>query len=108
MKLHVYSYRYALEILQHPNHLSAWTEIEGILRNAPLFIYPGKSKKSSKLEIVQQLMNTYFERRFVVDNRWLYHPLATGIIKSGLAADFRKTFGDITVQAEIQFGNMAR
>jgi hypothetical protein len=107
VKLHVHSYRYAQEILEHPNNVAAWKEIETILRDAPLFIYPGKSK-NAKLQIVQQLMNTYFDRRFSVDNGWKYHPLATGIENSGLAADFRKDFGNIIVQAEIQFGNMAR
>jgi hypothetical protein len=107
MRLHIFSYRYAQEILQHQNNLAAWNEIEVILRNAPIFIYPGKSK-NPRLLIVQQLMNTYFDRRFAVDCKWQYHPLATGIAESGLAADFRKNFGNITIQAEIQFGNMAR
>lgn len=107
MRLNIHSYRYAQEILQHPNNVSAWEEIEAILSAAPIFIYPGKSK-NSKLQIVQQLMNTYFDRKFAVEREWTYHPLATGISNSGLAADFRKSFGNITVQAEIQFGNMAR
>lgn len=107
MRLHFFSYRYAQEILQHPNNVAAWNEIEGILSTAPIFVYPGKSK-NPKLQIVQQLMNTYFDRRFAVDCGWDYHPLATGIVASGLSADFRKSFGGISVQAEIQFGNMAR
>lgn len=40
-----------------------------------------------------------------------YHPLATGIQESELAADFRRTFAgenSIRIQSEIQFGNMAR
>lgn len=108
MKLHFFSYRYAQEILQHSNNIKAWEEIENILSNAPLFIYPGKSKKNRKLDIVQQLMNTYFDRRFAVDSKWQFHPVATGIKRSGLKADFRKDFGKIKVQAEVQFGNMAR
>jgi len=108
MKLHVHSYRYAQEILQHPNNVAAWDEIRAILSDAPLFVYPSKSTKNAKLRVVQQLMNTYFDRRFAVDHGWTFHPLATGIVKSGLSADFRKSFEQITVQAEIQFGNMAR
>jgi hypothetical protein len=108
MKLQVYSYRYAQEILQHPNNVAAWNEIEVILRDAPVFIYPGKSKKNAKLQVVQQLMNTYFDRRFAVDCGWTFHPLATQIEGSALSADFRKSFDKITIQAEIQFGNMAR
>lgn len=107
MKLHVFSYRYAQEILEHPNNVAAWNEIKSILENAPLFTYPGKSK-NKRLDVVQQLMNTYFDRRFVVDKSWEYHPLATAIADSGLAADYRKKFDKISIQAEVQFGNMSR
>jgi len=108
MKLNIFSYRYALEILQHPSHAPAWEEIETILSGAPLFIYPGKSGNNPNLLVVQQLLNTYFDRRFAVDCGWDHHPLATGIPSSNLAADFRKTFSGLSIQAEIQFGNMAR
>jgi hypothetical protein len=107
MRLEIYSYRYAREILEHPNNADAWTEIQSVLSTAPIFLYPGKSKVR-RLDIVQQLMNTYMDRRFAVDLHWDYHPLATRILNSGLAADFRKQFSHITIQTEIQFGNMAR
>jgi len=108
VKLHFHSYRYAREILEHPTNKSAWKEICGIVKTAPLFVFPGKSDKNKRLEIVQQLMNTYFDRRFVTDHRWDHHPLATKIKDSGLSADFRKRFPKITIQAEVQFGNMSR
>jgi hypothetical protein len=108
MNLEVFSYRFAEEIAQHPRHQNAWGEIQSILSNAPLFIYPNKSQKNQKLDVVQQVMNTYFDRVMVIDNGWTYHPLATNIVDSGLKADFKKTFGDLTIQAEIQFGNMSR
>ncbi len=95
-------------LLEHPKYGAAWAEIKGILEGAPLFIYPGKSANNARLDVVQQVMNTYFDRRFAVDSGWEYHPLATRIEGSGLAADFRKTFGDLAVQAEVQFGNMSR
>ena len=53
-------------------------------------------------------MNTYFDRRFAVDLNWNAQPLATAIVSSGLSADFRKSFGDVEIQTEIQFGNMSR
>jgi hypothetical protein len=108
MRADIFSYRYAKEILQHPDHGDAWSEIEGFLAEAPIFIYPNKSKKNPRLDIVQQVMNTYFDRRLGVDLGWDYHPLATRIADSGLTADFRKDFGGLIVQAEVQFGNMAR
>jgi hypothetical protein len=104
----VFSYRYAEEIVQHARHLNAWEEINAVLSNAPLFVFPGKSKKNRKLDVVQQVMNTYFDRVLVIESGWEYHPLATRIENSGLTADFKKSFGDLTIQAEIQFGNMSR
>lgn len=111
VKFQTFSYRYALEILQHSNFGKAWQEISGVLTSAPTFVYPGKSSKNKNLDVVQQLLNAYFDRRLALDLGWDFHPLATGIKKSALRADFRKTFSgkdSITVQAEVQFGNMAR
>lgn len=113
MKCDVFSYRYGQEILQHDNFAHSWKEIETILTDAPLFIYPGKSKKNSKLDVVQQLMNAYFDRVFVIENKWVHHPLATRIEGSELTADYRKKFdgvrgGSLEIQVEVQFGNMAR
>jgi hypothetical protein len=113
MKLEIYSYRYAREILQHPDNQPIWDEIIGIVTRSPLFVRSAKSKKNDKLDVVQQCLNTWFDRAFAVEAGWAYHPLATGIEKSQLAADFRKTFNagadsEITIQAEVQFGNMSR
>jgi hypothetical protein len=54
------------------------------------------------------VLNTYFDRRLAVEKGWDYHPLATNIEGSNLKADFRKRFGDLGIQIEVQFGNMAR
>lgn len=108
MRLEIFSYRFAEEIAQHPRHGQAWEEIRKVFQDAPLFIYPNKSRKNPRLDIVQQIMNTYFDRVMVIDNGWAYHPLATTIAESGLKADYRKSFGDLVIQAEIQFGNMSR
>lgn len=53
-------------------------------------------------------MNSYFDRRFHIDHKWEYHPFATKIPNSALRADYRKDFNGLSVQTEIQFGNMAR
>lgn len=108
MKLRIHSYRFAEEILQHESHQGIWDEVTTACRDAPLFVWPGKSTKNKKLDVVQQLMNVYFDRRFAIDYGWDHHPLATDIEASALRADFRKKFGAIAVQAEVQFGNMAR
>jgi hypothetical protein len=108
MKCEVFSYRYAQEILEHGSNKAAWDEIIGVAGKAPLFIHPGKSSSNPKLDVVQQCLNTWFDRALAVDRGWDYHPLATGIPNSRLAADFRKRFPNIRVQAEVQFGNMSR
>jgi hypothetical protein len=108
LKLHIFSYRFAQEILQHKKHAPAWKELKDTLENAPLFIYPGKSAKNARLIVVQKVMNTYFDRRFAIDLGWEHHPFATKIPNSNLRADYRKDFGGLSVQSEVQFGNMAR
>ncbi|MGH7944069.1 MAG: BglII/BstYI family type II restriction endonuclease [Opitutaceae bacterium] len=108
MDTKIESYRFAKEILEHRKFRHAWKEITSAIENCPLYLWPNKSKKNTSLDVVQQLLNTYFDRRFGVDLQWEHHPLATGIVDSELRADFRKSFGDLTIQVEVQFGNMAR
>lgn len=108
MKYTLYSYRYAQEILEHANNREALDEIIAAVADAPLFTYAGKSEKNPRLDVVQQVMNTWYDRVLAVDFGWEHHPLATSIPDSGLAADFRKAFSNIIVQAEVQFGNMSR
>jgi hypothetical protein len=108
MKANLYSYRFAQEILQHEKYKEAWHEVIGIVETSPVYIFPGKSKNNPDLNVVQQLQNTYFDRRFAIDYQWQHHPLATNIKGSSLKADFRKQFNDLTIQVEVQFGNAAR
>ncbi len=108
MKYEIFSYRFAEEILQHKRHRQAWKEIIDAITECPVFVFPGKSKKKPKLDVVQQLQNAYFDRKFSIDFGWEFHPVATRIPKSNLTADFRKSFNGLDVQTEVQFGNMAR
>jgi hypothetical protein len=75
---------------------------------APVFVHSNKSKSNGKLDVVQQCMNTWFDRALAVEHGWDYHPLATAIKNSRLAADFHKAFPNMKIQAEVQFGNMSR
>ncbi len=112
MNYRLYNYRYASEIIASPAYKPAWDEIAAAVDRLPLFLFPGKSAKYRRGDVSQHAMNTYFDRVFAVDQGWDWHPLATGIIESNLRADFRKRYGtgpnSITIQAEVQFGNMAR
>ena len=52
MKLSLFNYRFAEEILKDAKHDPAWNEIRSVLGSAPLFTYEGKSK-NSRLTVVQ-------------------------------------------------------
>lgn len=112
MIVKTYSYRYAEEILQHPNNIEIYNELMDILRSCPVPVYEGKSKHQTDKDVVQQLMNTYFYEAFV-NRGWEDEPLASPEgLDDSLRSDFRKTFirekhEDITVQIEVEFGNAA-
>jgi len=108
MKYEIFSYRFSQEILENQRYSDALHEIIDVIECIPLFYYPNKSTSNKKLDVVQQVMNAYFEKQFVLHHKWDWHPLATKIAGSGLKADFRKTFERLTIQVEVQFGNMAR
>jgi hypothetical protein len=102
-----YSYRFAAELLSSKAYSVHYKQLLAVVHDLPVLIWPGKSATNPKLDVVQQCLNTYFDRRLSQDG-WEYHPLATRIAESGLAADFRKDCGGLRVQVEVQFGNMAR
>ena len=114
MKVKTFSYRFAEEILQHPHFKAAYDELIKICEECPLPMYKGKSSKQKKLDIVQQLMNSYFLKRFESFG-WKPEPLATPDENADeLRSDFRKTFvneetGEVllTLQIEVEFGNVA-
>jgi hypothetical protein len=108
MDFEIYSYRFAEEIIEHPNYENALEEITQIIKDCPLYIWPNKSAKNDRLDVVQQLLNAYFDVKFATINNWDYHPNATQIPGSSLKADFRKTFNNLSIQSEVQFGNMSR
>ena len=112
MKLKKFSFRYAEEILSNPKYKNVLSEILNICQNCPLPYYPGKSTKQPKLDIVQQIINTYFLVAFVKFG-WKDEPYASpSEFKDALRSDFRKTFvlddnEKITIQVEVEMGNAA-
>lgn len=112
MNVYTYSYRFAEEILQHPLYVNIYNELIQICEEAPVPYYKDKSVKQPHLNVIQQLLNTYFRLRFV-SLGWEDEPLATpDDNEDSLRGDFRKTFvsptgEEITVQIEVEFGNVA-
>ena len=95
MQSTIYSYRFAEEIIQHTNYISALNEISNVIDDCPLYLFPNKSSTNRKLDVVQQLLNAYFDRRFITDLGWDDHPQATKIPSSDLKADYKKDFHEI-------------
>jgi len=116
MKIKLFSYRYALEVLEHECCHHALDEILKICRNTPLPVYKNKSKNQAKLDVVQQIINTYFKLAFS-QHTWEPEPLVTpDNFEDALRGDFRKSFQksvshdakeEITLQIEVEMGNIA-
>ncbi|MDL2418868.1 BglII/BstYI family type II restriction endonuclease [Bacillus tropicus] len=114
MKVETYSYRYAEEILQHPRFEAAYNELMMVCRDCPVPIYKGKSNSQSQLEVMQQIMNTYFLLRFE-ELGWEKEPRVTpNTSDDALRSDFRKYYIDsdtgeviLKLQIEVEFGNVA-
>ena len=118
MNIKTFSYRFAEEILEHPFYEQAYHEIVEICRQCPLPIYTGKSANQRRLDVVQQIINTYFKIAFSTDNGWFHEPqVSPENFDDSLRADFRKNYSivdegtgevkEITVQIEVEMGNIA-
>lgn len=111
MRIETFSYRFADDILLSPRFTGVKDELLSVCNNCPIPVYSGKSQKQPSKDVVQQIMNTYFKLQFTRLG-WTAEPLVTPTNNQDeLRADFRKTFGKrddkITLQTEVEFGNMA-
>jgi hypothetical protein len=111
MRIELFSYRFADDILSSPKFTDIKKRLLSICENCPIPVYSGKSKEQPDKDVVQQIMNTYFKLQFKALN-WDIEPLVTPTDnEDALRAEFRKTFinenSKITLQIEIEFGNVA-
>lgn len=118
MNIRTFSYRFAEEILTHPRYELVYKEILNICKFCPLPIYTGKSTKQSRLDAVQQIINTYFKIAFSQNNGWQHEPqVSPDYLADSLRADFKKEYSfknqitgeihNITTQIEVEMGNIA-
>ena len=114
MKIKTFSYRFAEEILNHPRYRKVYDELIRVCEECPLPVYPGKSERQPNKDVVQQMMNSFFFKRFK-SLGWETEPAATPDgNQDERRSDFRKTFIDeqtgevlVTAQIEVEFGNVA-
>ena len=116
MNIETFSYRYSKEILEHECCKEALDEIIEICSNCPLPVYKNKSQSQPKLDVVQQIINTYFSLAFK-NKRWECEPYVTpDEFADSLRGDYRKSFvkqgsddnnESFTLQIEVEMGNSA-
>jgi len=111
MNIKTFSYRFSEEILEHKHYIKAYDEIIQICKNCPLPVYKNKSKAQPNLDVVQQIINTYFKVAFS-NKEWEEEPLVTpNSLDDSLRGDFRKKFTNqdksISIQIEVEMGNIA-
>jgi hypothetical protein len=116
MNIETFSYRYSQEILEHECCKEALDEIIEICSKCPLPVYKDKSISQPKLDVVQQIINTYFSLAFE-EHQWESEPWVTpDDFKDSLRGDFRKSFTkhrsndnneSFTLQIEVEMGNIA-
>lgn len=116
MKTKLYSHNFAYELLQSKNFQHIYNEIMKVCEECPLPIYKNKSSEQPTLEVVQQIINTYFDIE-LSSLGWESQPLVTSDdLEDKLKADFIKVFNipnnyspkeKFTVIVEVELGNNA-
>jgi len=116
MQIKTFSYRYAQEILEHECCKESFNELLEICSKCPLPIYKNKSSSQPKLDVVQQIINSYFKITFEKFG-WESEPLVTPTeYEDALRGDFRKVFlkkvsrddkKEFALQIEVEMGNIA-
>jgi hypothetical protein len=119
MEIKTYSYRFSKEILTNPKFIYIYNEIINICRQCPIPCFKGKSKSQPDKDVVQQMMNYYFEKRFC-DVGWSCETYASPESdEDALRLDFFKSFPipniseknksekkELKVAVEVEFGNV--
>lgn len=112
MKVKEFSYRHAKEILEHKKYNHIYEGLISVCKKCPIPLYEGKSKNQKHLNVIQQIINTYFKLAFAKKG-WELEPLATPENnEDSLRSDFRNIYTldsgeQIGIQIEVEMGNSA-
>lgn len=112
MKIKTFSYRFAEEILENEKYKEFYNEIIWVCKSVPIPICNDKSEKQKKLNVVQQILNTFIKLKFV-GLWWEQEPFATpDTNEDSLRSDFKKVFTydwnkKLQIQIEVEFWNIA-
>ena len=121
MKVEIYSHNYAYELLQNPVYNPVYDEIIKVCKECPLPLYEGKSSKQKRLDVVQQIINTYFDLSLEEIGWKSQSPVTTDEDEDKMKADFFKKYpaydinesanaisgGQLKIMVEVEMGNAA-
>ncbi len=121
MKVEIYSHNYAYELLQNPVYSPVYEEIVKVCKKCPLPLYEGKSSKQKRLDVVQQIINTYFDLSLEEMGWKSQSPVTTDEDEDKMKADFYKKYPDyginenadvisgrqLKIMVEVEMGNAA-
>ncbi|WP_226037481.1 BglII/BstYI family type II restriction endonuclease [Aquibacillus saliphilus] len=110
MNVKIYSHNFAESILSQEPFKGTYDELLSICKNTPLPIYKNKSNAQKKLDVIQQLMDSYLNLQLKVKG-WT----SDGHFKINnteyITIDYKKSVSDrkseYNLHLEVEFGNVA-
>lgn len=109
MNLKFYSHKFAEHILTHKDFIEVFNEICWICKNTPIPVYKNKSKNQKRLDVVQQIMDTYLNKQFKTLG-WDVNksiPIKDDYVKFDYLKEIYKDELRCSLQIEVEFGNVA-
>ncbi|WP_102262599.1 BglII/BstYI family type II restriction endonuclease [Mesobacillus jeotgali] len=109
MDITIYSHNFAQEILSYERFKDVYDELLFVCRNSPLPIYKNKSAAQKKLDVVQQIIDSYLNLQLKTLG-WEVDYTYT-LNESTVRVDFLKTIHvgikKYHIHLEVEFGNVA-
>ncbi|MGE7608071.1 BglII/BstYI family type II restriction endonuclease [Peribacillus frigoritolerans] len=110
MKLKIHSHNFAKNILSQEPFKQTYDELMNICKQAPIPIYKNKSANQKKLDVIQQIIDSYLNLRLKFDG-WNHDEHFPVNDKEYLTIDYKKIVSteeqDYNIHLEVEFGNVA-
>ncbi|MFJ5762782.1 BglII/BstYI family type II restriction endonuclease [Neobacillus sp. NPDC093182] len=109
MKLRIYSHNSADNILLQEPFYDCYKELIWVCENTPLSVYKNKSNAQAKLDIVQQIMDSYLNVQFKTLGWDAGYPFRINdeYIKLDYLKEFTSKDNSFGIHLEVEFGNVA-
>ncbi|WP_078410116.1 BglII/BstYI family type II restriction endonuclease [Priestia abyssalis] len=109
MNLKFYSHKFAEQILNHNDFIETFNEICWVCKNTPIPVFKNKSKMQKRLDVVQQIMDSYLTLQFKTLGWNVNKPISSDgdSIKFDYLKEIHKSEHTYRLQIEVEFGNVA-